>query len=247
MIVARLVRSLADLALPTACAGCGEPGERVCAGCRAGAVASTWAAGPRPVAPRPAPAGFPPTHAAAAYDGPLARWVVAFKDADRRDLRRELAPLLARSVEAALADGPRARAVLRDRAGPVLLVPVPSARAAVRHRGDRPLLILAGDVAAGYRRDEVALAPLLRVVRQVRDQSGLGAAERADNLRGAMDVAPRRRAAVVGACCVLVDDVVTSGATLVEAARALAGAGAVEVVGATVCATRRRAVLRGYW
>lgn len=232
--------ALADLAVPQSCAGCGEPGERVCPVCQVAARRVLWPAGPRGVAPSPAPDGFPPTHARAAYEPPVASWLVAYKDADRRDLRRELVPLLAVAVQASLAASPAARTTLTSGRGPVLLVPVPSGRAARHRRGDDPLRALARGVAAGYLAHEVALAQVLRVVRRVQDQSGLTAAERADNLRGAMGVRPRWAARVDGACVVVVDDVVTSGATLVEAARALRAAGAADVVAATVCATPRR-------
>ncbi len=232
--------AVADLAVPVCCAGCGEPGERVCPVCRAAAGRLAWSGGPRPVVPSLPPAGFPPTHAWAAYAPPVSTWLVAYKDADRRDLRRELAPLLGRAVDAALAESPAAAATLLAGRRPILLVPVPSAPAARRRRGDDPLRALAGRVAGGYRPHEVSLAPALRVRRRVRDQSGLAAAERAGNLSGALAVRAGWAARVDGACCVVVDDVVTSGATLFEAARALRSAGAADVVAATVCATRLR-------
>jgi len=231
--------ALVDLALPTRCAGCEVPGSRLCEVCRA---AVERAAHPRAVSPQPCPPGFPPTWAAAPHEGPLARWVVAYKDEGRRDLRRELAPLLAAAVEAALAASGTARARLAAGDGPVLLVPVPTSRRARRARGDHPLALLARDVAGEYLPGELVLVPALRVRRRVADQRRLTAAERAANVRAALTVRARAAARLSGACCLVVDDVATTGATLVEAARALREAGANEVLAATVTATRRRAV-----
>jgi predicted amidophosphoribosyltransferase len=80
----------------------------------------------------------------------------------------------------------------------------------------------------------------LRLSRKVADQAGLGAGERWSNLRGAMTVPTRHTSTVCGAVVVLVDDVVTSGATLAEAGRALRCAGASDVVAVTLAATHRR-------
>ncbi len=236
---ARVLAAVVDLALPRACAGCGCPGPAVCPGCRA--AVRTGPGGPRPVAPTPCPDGFPPTWASAPYAGTLARWVVAFKDGDRRDLLGHLAPLLAGAVQAAVTGCPAAVDALGLGGRPVLLVPVPTSRTALRRRGDHPLDLLARRVAADYHPAELVLARALRLRRRVADQAGLTASERRVNLAGAF-VVPRRTAAdVSGACCVLVDDVVTTGATLVEAATALRESGAVAVVAATVAATARRA------
>jgi predicted amidophosphoribosyltransferase len=72
----------------------------------------------------------------------------------------------------------------------------------------------------------------LERIRPTRQQVGLSAAERDDNVRGAFRVAPARRAMIAGRRVVLVDDVYTTGATVKAATRALirAGAGAVDVL-----------------
>jgi len=85
------------------------------------------------------------------------------------------------------------------------------------------------------------VADVLAPTRVTRDQSSLDAQERASNLAGAMRVRERHRPALSGAVCVVVDDLVTTGATLTEAARALRDAGALEVLAAAIGATRKRA------
>ncbi|WP_274704671.1 phosphoribosyltransferase family protein, partial [Actinomadura geliboluensis] len=81
----------------------------------------------------------------------------------------------------------------------------------------------------------VSMMDALRQRGRVADQAGLTARQRAANLQGAVEA----RACVAGRRVVLVDDVVTTGSSLAEAARALRAAGA-EVTGtATIAATPR--------
>ena len=86
----------------------------------------------------------------------------------------------------------------------------------------------------------LALVTALSPVRRLADQAGLDSAARAANLAGAYAVRPRWRGGRVGPRVLLVDDVMTTGATLAEATRALRVDG-VRVVGvATIAATQRR-------
>jgi predicted amidophosphoribosyltransferase len=86
------------------------------------------------------------------------------------------------------------------------------------------------------RRLGVPVVPALRLVRAVRDSAGLGAGERLANLSGAMAARP----AMPGAAAVIVDDIVTSGATLTEAVRALTRAGWPVSAAAVIAVTPRR-------
>ena len=110
----------------------------------------------------------------------------------------------------------------------MLLVPVPESRAAARRRGEDPVGALARSAAEALADDGVALLRALRHVRPVGDQTGLGRAARAANLAGALGVLPGAAGVVEGAACLVLDDVLTTGATLAEAARALRSAGAVQ-------------------
>lgn len=233
------LRTLADLALPASCAACRGPGGRLCSQCRHEVAESLWPV-PRRAVPSPCPARLPPTTAAAPFAGPLARLVTAYKDDGRRDCAGLLGALLASSLEAAVAADPGSRSVLAGGNGPVLVVPVPSSARSRRARGDAPLVTLADRAVSGYAPTELVVTDALVQRRRVADQAGLTAAQRAGNLEHSMAARPRWAPAVEGAACVVVDDVVTTGVTLVEAGRALRRAGAETVVAAVVCATQRR-------
>lgn len=216
--------TLTDLVLPAPCAGCGATSAAsVCLDCLA--VLGT----PRRVAPQPVHApGLPPAFCLAEWAGPARDLVLAHKERGRTGLAHPLGQALAPAARLAAA-------------GPLVLVPVPSRPAVRRARGHDPVARTAAATAAALRADGTrALAlPLLRHVRTVRDQAGLTAAQRAQNLAGALVARPRAAAAEPGSAVVLVDDVLTTGATLAEAARAIRAAGR-PVAGAVVVA----AVLR---
>ncbi|WP_130012086.1 ComF family protein [Serinicoccus sediminis] len=225
------LRALLELVAPAGCAGCGRAAHRLCPDCR-------WQlglTGPRPWRPTPCPPGFPPTWSGPAYEGVVPAVVVAWKEQDRVDLTPVLGAVLRRAVGSALAGSPEHRdAVLAS--SPVAVLPAPSARSSTRARGRSPVRELAV-VAAGARR---AVVPALVLTRTVADQAGLSARQRAANLGGAVRLRPGLAGALAGVPCVVVDDVVTTGATLAECARALREAGTGGVVAATVAATPRR-------
>ncbi|WP_246297660.1 ComF family protein [Janibacter cremeus] len=225
-----------DLVLPRTCAGCGRSGVTVCTGCR-GALCELAVPSLGPLAPHPVPPDWPGCHATVRYAGVAARLVRAFKDEDRRDLVDVLARLLADAVRRAAQGGSGHR-----HGNSVLLVPVPSAPAAIRRRGDRPMLLLA-DRAARLLGPGVVVEAGLGLRRGTADQAGLDRAARLANLDGSMT--PRRPHRLRGKRIVLVDDVLTSGATLTEGRRALLGAGASRVDLAVAMITPRRSPTPG--
>ncbi|UUW89530.1 ComF family protein [Pimelobacter simplex] len=257
-----LTDGFVDLVLGSCCVGCERPGRALCAPC--------WAAVPGDAAfhgPRPPPPGLVPTFAVGDYDGVLRALVLAHKEHRVLALTRPLGRLLARSVAAALADlaGLEGLGELEGlggvgglaRDGPVLLVPVPSRPAVVRRRGHDPTLamtrvaarVLEAGLPAGPR---VGVARLLRVRRGsgLVDQAGLGATARAANLAGTL-TAPARVVRRAGERCprahvVLCDDVLTTGATLREAQRALEVVGVPVLGAATVAATRRKVAVPNF-
>ncbi|WP_347350256.1 phosphoribosyltransferase family protein [Intrasporangium sp.] len=228
------LRQLLDLVLPAECAGCRRAGSPWCRRCCRALDRLAFPGGPRLVTPDPAPPGAVPVHAWGAYGDPLRAVVTAWKDEGRRDLVGVLAPLLT----AALATVPTPG---RDRDDPVLVVPAPSSRRSRRVRGDVPLHELTARALQALAPGPEVFAPVLGECRDVLDQSRLGSAARRANVSGAFTVRRAWRPLVTGRDCVVVDDLMTTGATIADCARALRGAGAAGVRGVTIAAPRRRA------
>lgn len=222
----RYVEAGVDLLLGGACVGCRRPGLALCQQCAGGLVRMPFA-----TAPDPTPPGWPLTYAVNDYDGVVKAAILAHKEDGRLALARPLGSALAWAVLGLLSAAPHPVASLT-------LVPAPSSPSAVRSRGHDPLLRIARVAVRRLRDAEVAAncAPVVAAVRRVADQSGLSAVDRTRNLAGAFRVS---RGAPTG-CVVVVDDVVTTGATAAETTRALRAAG-VDVRGvAVVAATARR-------
>lgn len=153
--------------------------------------------------------------AALRYEGVPARCI--------RRLKEEGATMLARPLGAALGG------ILSEVPRGALLVPVPTSSAAFRRRGYRVPELLLRRAGAPARR-------LLSPARRTGDQRGLGRTARARNVSGSM----RAGTAGQGETVVIIDDVVTTGATLDEAARALRAAGFDPVGAVALAATPRR-------
>lgn len=134
-------------------------------------------------------------------------------------------PRLAHALAAELS-----AAVRRGGTGsPCLVLPVALTAARLRERGYNQAWELARRVAA-----ELGLQADARLLLRLHDgphQVGLDRSARTANLQGVFAVEPGRRQELAGAEVALVDDVMTTGATLAEAARTLRQAGAARVVG----------------
>lgn len=184
-------------------------------------------------------AGFSvmPVYAAARYEHVMARAVPAFKDREFLRLERVLAPALSHAVAEALR---RLPAVGPQRGGQVLLVPAPPSPHSWLRRGFDPLERLLDTAGLSEHRIRVlamrkeptnGLGSLLRW--RAAGQKTRGARERRSRLAGTFCAAPAQRNPAPEV--LLVDDVMTTGATLAEMHRALSAAGH-QVRGAVVLA-----------
>lgn len=232
------LQEICDLALPRTCAGCGEQRVAFCERCRA-ELDDAFDTEPFEATPTPRPPGLPTTWSQTPYDGAVAELLRAFKDSGRGDAGPHLARLLRSALAALVEDEDNCRREL-GRGQPLLVVPMPSRSTSTRARGREPTVEL-GRRAVGRTR-QLTFRRVLRVARTGRDQAGLSAQERSVNVRGAMRLSNSGHSIVAGRVCVVIDDIVTTGSSLVEARETLLAAGAVEVVAATVAATQRRGV-----
>lgn len=236
------LRAAAELATPRPCAACRRAPGPVCLECRRRAWELTCPRGAVEIVRRGDEAEVPRVWAATPLSGPVRRLVSAYKDEGRRDVEPILAALLCASVRSAAATAAASDVLC--------LVPLPSSATARRRRGDEHLRPLVEAAAALLpQRPGILVADALLRVRRVRDQTRLGREERAENLAGSVALDPRWRPVLATSTIVLVDDVVTSGATLTEMARAvragLGQANSCPVRAAVIAATPRTASRAG--
>lgn len=226
--VYRAVESVGRWLFPPLCTLCGAPGDDerdLCHSCAkalpANPIACPLCAVPL-AAPAPAcgaclraPPPFAAAHAPFRYGDPLDRLLTRFKFAADLAAGRVLGTLL---VEAVAAELPR----------DAVMLPMPLHRRRLAERGFNQAWELARMLAR-----ETGLptrADLLLRMRSTDPQTGLDAASRRRNVRGAFVIPPARATWIEDRTVVLVDDVVTTGATAAEASRCLVRAGAAEVI-----------------
>lgn len=248
------LREFWSLVFPTECVVCERPDSSLCLECAAALRSMTV----RPFRAEAAAEGLPvrdgatPAHlqdytdslplpvvASGSYAKSLAAVMLAFKNHGHTDVLRCLQAAYAGALH-------EARFSLCSQVDDVLLVPVPSKSASIRRRGYDPLSLLVSglsrrnELPAGTAIVQAVRHPLVPRITTVFGaggpaQKGLGRRGRRSNLSGSMVPAPALRELVRGRTCLVLDDVLTTGATIAETTRVLRGMGAV-VAGAVVIA-----------
>ncbi|MDP9692747.1 UNVERIFIED_ORG: putative amidophosphoribosyltransferase [Arthrobacter globiformis] len=253
-LLAGAAADIVALALPVECVCCGKEDLALCAGCERRLRILTRH-------PFRAETGAPalmdtdgsvilPVVAAGIYREELSQSILAFKRHGQGQLRTVLSKVLAGTLAAAYAG-----------TDAMVLVPVPSSGSAYRKRGFSPVHLLLAGVRRSFDGRRPECTDALRKVRNqgtgtglsrnglTRNgltgnglsggQKGLGRGDRSRKVRGSMrTVRGTRGRSLQGRQCIIVDDVLTTGATLAEAARAIHEAGGI-VRGAVVLAATR--------
>jgi predicted amidophosphoribosyltransferase len=188
-----------DLVLPTSCLYCRKLGAQICISCK-----------PEWMHERAAPLELqlPGLSGVAltAFDGSAAALITAIKDHGQTSLLAPIGEAMGRVAAERYAD-----------LSSVALLPVPSSRASVRRRGVNLGAMLAARVS---KQSGLPVSRGLKLVRDTADQRALGAEQRFANLHGSMHFEPQGERGLV-----IIDDVTTTGATILEAFRAAADAG----------------------
>lgn len=208
--------ALIDVLLPPSCAGCGRYASLLCDACRASFRSASPAAATFVQADPAIVVGEALTLAVAAfrYEGALRRTLQRLKYGGGARLAR---PLAAAAVPALLR--------LLEVSGPLPLVPVPVHVVRQRQRGYNQAALLARSLAGTA---HLPVADVLRRSRATTKQHRLDRAGRLRNLRDAFVAAPGARPPPE---LILVDDILTTSATLEACASVLLAAGAVTVYG----------------
>ncbi|MEO9329846.1 ComF family protein [Gordonia aurantiaca] len=217
----RVSRAGADLVFPLVCGGCGRPGTPWCPRC------DRWLHD-APISVRPRVFPGAPVWALGRYRGVHRQAVLAVKEHDRRDLISPMGTALAHGIRVLARWGE-----LPDVPG-LTLIPAPTRRLSARRRGGDRVTAFAEHAAAALG-PRVCAAPILVTATTARDSAGLDARARARNLAGAIRLRGSRRPLAQPITAVLVDDVMTTGATAAESVRVLRRAG-VDVVAVVVIA-----------
>lgn len=218
--IAEAAAALVELFLPRPCAGCG--GETTAGGVLCGECQDHLRQVPRRVE-RPQPLGFP-AWALGPYSDTRRGVIIAMKERGHQAVRAHLGAVLAAGI-----DYLRSRGDIPEAA---VLVPAPTRASSARRRGGDPVAAVCQ--AASARLPGWGVVDALSTAESTADQAQLSAVERADNMRKAVLLRPGARE-LVGRSVLLVDDVITTGATLrASAARVWAVGG--DVAGAIVLA-----------
>lgn len=228
LLIATAGRACADVIVPPVCLGCHTPvaaHDTLCPDCwrqidfirpplcdRLG-LPMPFDAGDRMISAAAAanPPDYDRARAVARYDGAMRNLVLALKFHDQHQARRLFGRWLADAGRDLLLDAE-------------VIVPVPLSRLRLIWRRFNQSALLAQEVS---RLSGLPFRPLALVrTRRTRPQPGLSRKERETNVRGAFEVRANRAAEIAGRGVLLIDDVVTTGATVGACARALKRAGA---------------------
>ena len=185
---------LSHLVFPTRCYGCNSLGISICTDCRREWIPHYYKTHINLLS----------VHSAIRYTPTASKIILAAKENGLQGADDLLIAAIVHVLSKARLDR-----------GYFTLVPVPSSKRSQRRRGRSFIVDLTKAIS---KHTGIAVNDCLQVSRRVSDQSGLTRIQRSSNMHGAFSVKP---GAILRGDAIVIDDVVTTGATLREAARAL--------------------------
>lgn len=219
------INSLKELIYPNICLCCSAPGLKICHSC-----AKYWLANPNK-----SKVGNNFLFFVAAYDEKTSPVILASKESGNR----EAIELIARSITSSIVF-----AILNlGISQPVNLVTIPSQLSAIRRRGRDHIKNVVQEVIIQLKQENInaIYLPILKPIKKTKDQSDLNGLQRKENMSHAFLV---KSSPISQSAIILIDDLVTTGASIQEGARALAEAKITIDAVVTACAVGRKSLIR---
>ena len=219
------IHSLKELIYPNICLSCGKTGAKICHNC-----SKYWLAKPNKSKIENNYLFF-----VATYDESTSPIILAAKESGSREAVKLIARSIACSISFAISN--------LDISKPINLITIPSQLSAIRKRGRDHIkdLVLEVIIQLDQQNIDAIYLPILKPRKKIKDQSNLNGLQRKENMSHAFIAksSPISQSAVI-----LIDDLVTTGASVQEGVRALAEAKITIDAVVTACAVGRNSLIR---
>jgi len=223
--VLKSIHSLKELIYPNICLSCGKTGAKICHNC-----SKYWLAKPNKSKIENNYLFF-----VATYDESTSPIILAAKESGSREAVKLIARSIACSISFAISN--------LDISKPINLITIPSQLSAIRKRGRDHIkdLVLEVIIQLDQQNIDAIYLPILKPRKKIKDQSNLNGLQRKENMSHAFIAksSPISQSAVI-----LIDDLVTTGASVQEGVRALAEAKITIDAVVTACAVGRNSLIR---
>jgi predicted amidophosphoribosyltransferase len=223
--VLKSIHSLKELIYPNICLCCGKTGIKICHNC-----SKYWLANPNKSKVENNCLFFVTT-----YDETTSPIILAAKESGNREAVKLIARSITNSISFAILN--------LGIAQPINLVSIPSQLSAIRRRGRDHIKDLVQEVITQLNMQNIdaVYLPILKPIKKIKDQSDLNGLQRKENMSHAFIVktSPISQSAVI-----VIDDLVTTGASILEGVRALSEAKITVDAVVTACAVGRNSLIR---
>jgi len=223
--VLKSIHSLKELIYPNICLCCSKTGAKICHNC-----SKYWLANPNKSKVENNCLFF-----VTVYDETTSPIILAAKESGNR----EAVKLIARSITSSISF-----AILNlGISQPINLVTVPSQLSAIRRRGRDHIKDLVQEVIIQLNQQNIdaIYLPILKPIKKIKDQSDLNGLQRKENMSHAFIV---KSSSISQSAVILIDDLVTTGASIQEGVRALTEAKITVDAVVTACAVGRNSLIR---